>query len=82
MRSIERRFNQNRNRNPGWSTWTCFADAIMDQNFNKESIQKNFNKLVDKNDYVQSEKMQLFKYLYQISKPSMRRRQFHYRIRF
>lgn len=82
MRSIEKRFNYRRIKNPYWSTWTCFTDAIIDQHFSKESIQKNFNKLVDKNDYVQNEKMQLLKYLYEITKPSMRRRQKWHRIRF
>lgn len=82
MRSIERRFKYRQIKNPYWSTWTCFADAIMDQNFKKESIQENFNKLVDKNDYVPKEKMRLLKYLYEITKPSMRTRQFRYRIRF
>lgn len=82
MRSIKARFEYRQRVRPNWSTWTCFTDAIIDQNFSKESIQENFNKLVDKNDYLPEEKMQLLRYLYQITKPSMRRRQFWYRIRF
>lgn len=82
MRSIKARFELRRKNIEGWSTWTCFTDAIMDQNFSKESIQENFNKLVDKNDYAQNEKMQLLQYLYQITKPSMRSRQKWYKIRF
>ena len=82
MRSINSRFKQRQKNNPGWSTWTCFADAIIDQNFKKETIQENFNMLVDKNDYASNEKMQLLKYLYEITKPSMRSRSKWYKIRF
>lgn len=82
MRSIERRFKYRQIKNPYWSTWTCFADAIMDQHFKKETIRENFNRLVDKNDYAPNEKMQLLKYLYEITKPSMRTRQNWHRIRF
>ena len=68
MRSIERSFKQYQKENPCWSTWTSFTKAIMGINFSKDKIRRYFNVLVDKDDYEKKEKMQLLKYLYQLSK--------------
>lgn len=70
MRSLNRRFNQRQKANPCWSTWTCFADSIMEQNFKKETIREKFNELVEKDDYEKKDKMQLLKYLYSVSQSS------------
>lgn len=67
MKSIERRFKRNVLNNPNWSSWTCFADAIIGQNFSGDRIKRHFNVLVDKDDYEKKDKMQLLKYLYQIN---------------
>lgn len=68
MRSINARFKQRQKENPCWSSWTCFADAIIGQNFKKETIREKFNELVEKEDYEKKDKMQLLRYLYQLSK--------------
>jgi hypothetical protein len=69
MKSIERRFKGISSRHPFWSSYTCFAEAILGQNFTRESIQYWFNKLVDKTDYVQGEKKGLLEHLEHLNKP-------------
>jgi hypothetical protein len=68
MRSIQRRFKQREKDNPCWSSWTCFADSIKEQDFTKDKIRRYFNVLVDKNDYEEEEKMQLLRYLYKLTR--------------
>ncbi len=51
MKSIERRFNKFKDKQSGWSTYSCFVAAIRGQNFSSESIRRWFNKLVEKDDY-------------------------------
>lgn len=70
MRSIEKRFKHREEKNPCWSSWVCFADAIMGQNFNRKILREHFNNLVDKNDYEKKDKMQLLKYLYLLTEDS------------
>ena len=68
MRSIERRFKHRQKKNPYWSSWVCFAEAINEQNFKKDAIREKFNKLVNITNYEKKDKMQLLKYLYWLSK--------------
>lgn len=68
MRSIEYRFRSIQRKNPGLSTFICFSKAIQGKRFNQEVIRKGFNKLVDKNDYAEDEKMTHLKYLYAITR--------------
>ena len=68
MRSIERRFNRMALKNPGWSSYVCFAEAVMGQQFNKSRLRHQFNKLVEKDDYVPEEKNQTFNYLWKLNK--------------
>ena len=56
MKSLERQFNNMAEKNPFWSSYICFAEAIKGQSFSKQTIHRWFYKLVDKNDYSQSEK--------------------------
>lgn len=56
MRSIERRFNNIAKRNPCWSSYICFAEAVEGQSFSKQTISRWFQKLVDKKDYSKSDK--------------------------
>jgi hypothetical protein len=51
MKSVERRFNEAVQNNPGWSTLTCFANAIHGQWVGKDRLGRWFNKLVDPEDY-------------------------------
>ncbi len=69
MKSIQRRFDDISNKNPYWSSYICFAEAIKQQKFNKESIQIWFNKLVNKDDYDKKDKKTLLDQLYILSNP-------------
>lgn len=59
MKSIERRFKDIREKKQGWSSYIVFAQAVTGQKFSKETIRRWFNKLVDKDDYVASDKKNL-----------------------
>ncbi len=64
MKSIQRRFNDITNKNPHWSSYICFAEAIKEQGFGKESISIWFNKLVEKDDYDKKDKKDILTKLY------------------
>ncbi len=72
MRSLERRFNNIAKANPYWSSYTCFAEAVKNQNFSKRAVSKHFNILVEKEDYVRQEKRQILKHLNLLSSNSKR----------
>jgi len=63
MRSIQKRFNNITNKNPNWSSYICFAEAIKEQRFSKQTIHRWFQKLVDKDDYVNNEKKEILTHL-------------------
>ncbi len=67
MRSIERRFNSIASKNPYWSSYICFAEAIKSQSFSKEIIHHWFYKLVEKNDYDKKDVRQILKHLASLS---------------
>jgi len=67
MRSIERRFKNIAEKNPLWSSYICFAEAIKGQKFTKPMISMWFSKLVEKDDYSKSDKNQLLKQLENLS---------------
>lgn len=56
MKSIERRFNNIREKKQGWSSYLCFAQAVTGQKFSRAALHRWFNKLVDKDDYSASDK--------------------------
>ena len=63
MRSLERRSNNIAKKNPSWSSYICFAEAIKRQSFSKQTTHRWFQKLVDRNDYARSEKKEILAYL-------------------
>jgi len=67
MKSLKRRFDNISNKNTYWSSYICFAESIKRQNFNKETLQIWFNKLVDKDDYARSDKKVILEHLYALS---------------
>lgn len=69
MKSIERRFKDVAERNPNYSSYLCFAEAIKKQGFSKQTIQRWFNKLVDKDDYAKNEKRETVDFLVNLSSP-------------
>lgn len=70
MKSIERRFNNIKNRRPNWSSYICFAEAIKGQKITKDIISRWFGKLVEKDDYSKKDKKQLLKHLDVLSNTS------------
>ncbi len=49
------------------SSYVCFAKAVEKQKFAKRIINKWFSKLVQKDDYLKSEKKELLKNLEELS---------------
>ena len=68
MKSIERRFKKINDLNPDWSSGTCFAIAIMNQNFSRQIILNGFNKLVEKDDYNKKDKKDITAFFLTLSK--------------
>jgi hypothetical protein len=68
MRSIKRRYLKIKERNPFWSDYTCFAEAVTNQSFSKDMISRWFNVLVDKSEYLKKEKREVIKHLMMLSK--------------
>lgn len=69
MRSLEARFREVNRRNPRYTSYLCFTNAILYQGFNPVIMRRWFNKLVDKRDYLQEEKRQILKSLKKITQP-------------
>lgn len=63
MRSLERVLKKIKDKNPFWSDYICFAEAIKKRSFSKETIRRYFNKLVDKNEYDKKDKKDILKHL-------------------
>jgi len=69
MKSLERRFNNIQNRNPYWSTYTCFAEAVIGANFTKRTLRYWFSRLVDKSEYDKKERQSTIDHLLDLNKP-------------
>lgn len=69
MKSLERRFNNITEKKPFWSSFICFAEAVKGQGFNRQTIHRWFQKLVDKNDYARSEKRAVLAHLENLTTP-------------
>jgi hypothetical protein len=72
MKSLQRRFVNISETNQQWSSYYCFYEAIKDQEFSKEIIQRWFQKLVNKDDYARNEKRNIVAYLIGLSNPLRR----------
>jgi hypothetical protein len=68
MRSLRRIFSKIRCENPYWSDYTCFAEAIRERRFSRKNIVRNFDSLVDKEDYARGEKREIIEHLVELSK--------------
>lgn len=69
MKSLERRFNNIQEKNPFWSSYICFAEAVTGQRFTPPILHRWFQKLVAKDDYSQSDKRSLLRHLDLLSNP-------------
>lgn len=70
MKSLQRRFNKLKSRNPYWSSYLCLAMAIRGRGFTKKTISRWFQKLVEKDDYSQGDKKSILKHLELFSNPA------------
>ncbi len=70
MRSVRRVFEKIRAKNPLWSSYLCFAEAVRGKHFSRRTILKNFNALVDKKDYARNEKKEIIDLLVELSESS------------
>jgi len=68
MRSVKRVFNRIKSENPFWSDYICFAEAVYGRRFSRKAIIRNFNSLVDREEYARSEKREIVEYLAKLSK--------------
>jgi hypothetical protein len=68
MRLLKRIFSRIRSENPYWSDYICFAEAVRGRKFSRKTIIRNFNSLVDKEDYAKNEKKEIIEYLVGLSK--------------
>lgn len=67
MRSIKNRFKNIAEQNPYWSSYICFAETVRGQGFNKKTLYKWFDRLVEKGDYSKTDKVKLLQQLYKLS---------------
>lgn len=67
MKSIERRYKNIEEKNPFWGSFICFAEAVKNQHFSKQTISRWFGKLVKKSDYSRSDKKQILNHLKDLS---------------
>jgi hypothetical protein len=67
MKSLQRRFNNTTEKYPHLSSYACFAKTIKGQGFNKQTIHRWFQKLVDKDDYARKEKKAILAHLENLS---------------
>jgi len=67
MKSLQRRFDNVTEKNPSLSSYTCFARTIKGQGFNRQTIHRWFQRLVDKEDYMRSEKRGVLAHLDNLS---------------
>lgn len=63
MKSLERRFNNITKKNLNYSSYLCFVETIKGGKFDRRTIRQWFDKLVDKDDYDQSERKDIIKNL-------------------
>jgi hypothetical protein len=70
MKSVKEVFNRIRSENLYWSDFICFAEAVPGRKFSRKSIIRNFNSLVDKEDYAKNEKKEIIDFLVELSKHS------------
>jgi len=65
MRLVKRVFEGIKDENPYWSDYICFAEAVCGRRFSRKTVIRNFNSLVDKEEY---EKKEIIDFLVELSK--------------
>lgn len=70
MKSIERRYRNVEAKRYYWSSFVCFAEAVKNQHFSKQTISRWFGKLVEKDDFARCDKKKVIKHLEDLSNPT------------
>ncbi|MFH1509520.1 MAG: hypothetical protein ABIE68_05115 [bacterium] len=68
MKSLNRRFENLKKKNSNWSSYICFAETIINQEFHEQTVRRWFYKLVDKNDYYWKDRNALLRNLVDLTK--------------
>ncbi len=68
MRSLKRTFEKIKREHPYWSDYICFSHAVFGKGFSKKTISRNFNQLVDRDDYPKGKKNEILKWLFRFSR--------------
>lgn len=68
MKSVKRKFQDVQKRHQFWSSYVCFAETVARSNYSKKAVYFWFNRLVDPDDYVASEKQSVLAHLVTLSK--------------
>ncbi len=70
MKRLKQRFEESgEKQRRGCSTYIIFANAVKGGRFSRETIRRWFNRLVERDDYVPSEKQSILQQLYDLSNP-------------
>jgi hypothetical protein len=72
MRSVKARFNDFREKNPGFSDFVVFGMAVEGQEFNKKSICTWFDRLVPKSDWKGCGRIAIIKHFLGLNKKLVR----------
>lgn len=67
MTLLENRFQAILKTNPNFTTYTAFAHAILSIKVAPTTVVKVFDQLVDKKDYLPSERVDILKHLVKIA---------------
>ena len=63
MKDLEHAFNIRRESHESLSDFVCFLRAVRDVKPNTRTLLAGFNRLVDKSDYLPSEKTELLRFV-------------------
>lgn len=63
MRSIKANYEKVQAKNPNLGTHPCLSKVVRSKKFSRKSLVKAFNELMQKDEYLESEKRELIDYL-------------------
>lgn len=61
---------QIQDKNPNWSSYTCFAEYVRGKKIEKRKLRRAFFKEVDKGDYLKSEQEGILEFLIELTNES------------
>lgn len=67
MKSVQARFNILQKENPNLSDYIVYAKTVRGQKYSPRIISQWFNKLIDKSEYMRSDKELLLNHLLRLS---------------